>query len=260
TAAPTCTDSVQNGAELGVDCGGGCPNECIGCTDGEKNGTETGIDCGGDCPDACPIFYHVTTNRVFSYPDLASLLSESSFTEVGSNADLAGDIDAFAYNGKVYRVTETGELWSYADVAALIAGSGTLEGTNAKLTDFQDFIVSVNGSTQTWIYAIKPVGNSGICGIHSFESPSKMLADDFSFHGSVDVTCAGYEEFFLSTTGDRGAGSFYTSKSDGTIFHYEPSGPPTNKSWGNDFDYGTAVDAGKNSDSGSERNVGIFLF
>jgi hypothetical protein len=53
----TCDDGIQNGDELGIDCGGeNCPNSCLPptCGDGMQNGQETGIDCGAPgCPD-CP--------------------------------------------------------------------------------------------------------------------------------------------------------------------------------------------------------------
>lgn len=53
----TCDDGIQNGDELGVDCGGlNCPFPCNPptCGDGIQNGQETGIDCGAPgCPD-CP--------------------------------------------------------------------------------------------------------------------------------------------------------------------------------------------------------------
>jgi len=54
--APTCTDGLQNGTELGIDCGGSCPLPCGAptCSDGLQNGTETGIDCGGGSCPACP--------------------------------------------------------------------------------------------------------------------------------------------------------------------------------------------------------------
>jgi len=69
--APTCDDTVKNGAETGVDCGGGTCQRCddgLGCVlatdctsgvcaggtcraatcdDAVKNGAETGVDCGG---------------------------------------------------------------------------------------------------------------------------------------------------------------------------------------------------------------------
>jgi len=69
--APMCNDSIKNGTETDVDCGGSCPTHCadgavcavsgdclsnvcdVGkcaaatCGDGVKNGTETDVDCGG---------------------------------------------------------------------------------------------------------------------------------------------------------------------------------------------------------------------
>ena len=47
---PTCSDGLQNGSEVGVDCGGSC-SACVAptCTDGVKNGNEVGVDCGGSC-------------------------------------------------------------------------------------------------------------------------------------------------------------------------------------------------------------------
>lgn len=54
----TCDDGIQNGDELGIDCGGmNCPTSCFPptCGDGIQNGQETGIDCGAPgCPD-CPM-------------------------------------------------------------------------------------------------------------------------------------------------------------------------------------------------------------
>ncbi|MBW2990758.1 hypothetical protein KY348_03570 [Candidatus Woesearchaeota archaeon] len=56
---PTCFDSVKNGLEEGVDCGGLCP-PCITCYDGIQNChdglCEEGTDCGGPCP-SCPTCY-----------------------------------------------------------------------------------------------------------------------------------------------------------------------------------------------------------
>ncbi len=47
---PTCFDEVRNQGEIGIDCGGPCP-ECLPtCDDRVLNGTEQFIDCGGeDC-------------------------------------------------------------------------------------------------------------------------------------------------------------------------------------------------------------------
>ncbi len=51
-AAALCNDGIQDGDEVGVDCGGSCKT-CRGCHDSLKNGDETGVDCGGSCM-ACP--------------------------------------------------------------------------------------------------------------------------------------------------------------------------------------------------------------
>lgn len=48
----TCTDSLFNGDEEGVDCGGSC-KPCATCTDGIQNGDEEGIDCGVACQLMC---------------------------------------------------------------------------------------------------------------------------------------------------------------------------------------------------------------
>lgn len=45
---PTCFDGVQNGGELGIDCGGNCL-PCPGCSNGRQDIGEEGIDCGGPC-------------------------------------------------------------------------------------------------------------------------------------------------------------------------------------------------------------------
>jgi alpha-tubulin suppressor-like RCC1 family protein len=71
---PSCSDTVQNGKETDVDCGGPCPKcddkkkcqsdadcingncnggVCISCMDNVKNGLETDIDCGGPSCSAC---------------------------------------------------------------------------------------------------------------------------------------------------------------------------------------------------------------
>ncbi len=49
----TCNDSLKNGIEEGVDCGGPCPS-CPTCNDSIQNQGEAGVDCGGPCPDVCP--------------------------------------------------------------------------------------------------------------------------------------------------------------------------------------------------------------
>jgi hypothetical protein len=75
-----------------------------------------------------------------------------------------------------------------------------------------------------------------------------------------DTSCYDWEEFFLSSVGDRGDGRFCASKDNGDVCDFRPSGPPTNKSWSNDFDDGTPEKVGNNGSLGSSKNVGIFLF
>lgn len=46
----SCNNSVQDGNETGIDCGGPCP-ACPSCYDGIQNQGESGVDCGGPCDD-----------------------------------------------------------------------------------------------------------------------------------------------------------------------------------------------------------------
>lgn len=59
---PTCTDSIENGLETGVDCGGPNCAPCSTCTDGIQNGLETGVDCGGPDCEVC----HTCTDGVIN--------------------------------------------------------------------------------------------------------------------------------------------------------------------------------------------------
>jgi hypothetical protein len=51
-AVETCFDRIRNQGETGIDCGGPCKPcsvKAATCTDGMQNQDETGIDCGGQC-------------------------------------------------------------------------------------------------------------------------------------------------------------------------------------------------------------------
>src|SRR6185295_1775645 len=88
-AAPTCSDSQQNGDETDLDCGGSCSGKGAGCATGKsclvagdcqsgvcdagkcgagactdqlRNGVETDVDCGGGTCPACDV------NRVCAVP------------------------------------------------------------------------------------------------------------------------------------------------------------------------------------------------
>ena len=53
-----CSDGIQNGGEIEIDCGGSICDVCIPeetCSDGIQNQDETGIDCGGLTCNTCPI-------------------------------------------------------------------------------------------------------------------------------------------------------------------------------------------------------------
>ena len=137
--AAQCTDTVQNGAETDVDCGGGsCPpcglgekcggdTDCVSlscisahcassCTDGEKGGSETDVDCGGSCPDcasgkACSVNGDCQSNRCAGSVCIDALLISELQTR-GS----AGGSDEFIeiYNPNAHAVTFSSawEIWA----------------------------------------------------------------------------------------------------------------------------------------------------
>lgn len=54
-ACPPCANCIQDGDEVGIDCGGSICGPCADlCDDGLLNGTEAEIDCGGDYCEVCP--------------------------------------------------------------------------------------------------------------------------------------------------------------------------------------------------------------
>ncbi len=53
TPAASCFDGFQNGAETGIDCGGGCTACAPTCSDGIHNQDETETDCGGSICQVC---------------------------------------------------------------------------------------------------------------------------------------------------------------------------------------------------------------
>jgi len=109
-AAPSCTDSVTDGFESDVDCGGDCPDKCVdgkrcksnidcssnfcdenglcvvpNCDDGKENGFESDVDCGGGVCPKC-----VTGIKCFSPNDC-----ESGFCDSGKCAcDKSLDTDS----------------------------------------------------------------------------------------------------------------------------------------------------------------------
>jgi hypothetical protein len=49
---PSCDNSIKDGNEEGIDCGGSCWTDCVNCFNNIQDGYETGVDCGGsECSD-----------------------------------------------------------------------------------------------------------------------------------------------------------------------------------------------------------------
>ncbi len=61
---PDCTDGVQNGNEVGSDCGGPDCDPCPTCFDGIQNGDEQSIDCGGTNCVSCETICAGTPNPI----------------------------------------------------------------------------------------------------------------------------------------------------------------------------------------------------
>jgi len=58
----SCSDGIQNGSEIDIDCGGPDCEPCPTCFDGIKNGDELGIDCGGSTCQSCDTICNGTPN------------------------------------------------------------------------------------------------------------------------------------------------------------------------------------------------------
>ncbi|MBX3275650.1 MAG: hypothetical protein KF729_35650 [Sandaracinaceae bacterium] len=110
TGPTSCTNSVRDGDETGIDCGGSCPGCADGdpcvmqtdcqsrvcmrgrcliptCTDGVRNGREIGTDCGGDCG-LCPGGEPCTENaQCISGRCRGSVCSMSTCDDGRQNAD-----------------------------------------------------------------------------------------------------------------------------------------------------------------------------
>lgn len=116
----TCSDGVQNGTEIGVDCGGECII-CSTCNDNVQNGIETGVDCGGVC-DACPTCSDNVMNGTETGIDCggscdpcldleAMLLGLWEFTDFRSNGE-----DVFkllGFEAVYYKFNMNGQLESF---------------------------------------------------------------------------------------------------------------------------------------------------
>ena len=140
-AEPTCDDGVQNGNEIGVDCGGpDCANACPTCDDGVQNGTETGIDCGGDSCNACPCNGSdvTVTINLDNYPEETSwAITDAAGNTVASGGTYGGQADGstvtetLCLNDGCYDFTITD---AYGDGICCAYGNGSYAVTGAAST------------------------------------------------------------------------------------------------------------------------------
>ena len=119
--ASSCTDTIKNGDETDVDCGGSCAkcnpgqtckvaNDCASgvctggkcvaaaCTDGVRNGSETDVDCGGSCAAKCTFgkscaiggdcVFGVCTNKLCAAATCVDSVKNGTETDVDCGGNL----------------------------------------------------------------------------------------------------------------------------------------------------------------------------
>jgi plastocyanin len=139
--APSCTDTVKNGAETDVDCGGACAQkcaagkgcgintDCVGgvcnqntkvcdpsCTDGTQNGGETDVDCGSVCATQCGLGQGcakaadcttaICTDGACAQINGCDLSNAQDFTNVSSVSIAFGGLLGIIYKPKCIKVSE----------------------------------------------------------------------------------------------------------------------------------------------------------
>lgn len=116
---PSCDDGVRNGDEVGIDCGGSCPNQdCCdnGFTDWHLE--ELGVDCGGDCADLCytGTIYYVSNDGSNGNDGLSEETPWQTIEHVNSQSFSPGDAILFRA-GNVWRdtlsITDSGSSEDY---------------------------------------------------------------------------------------------------------------------------------------------------
>jgi hypothetical protein len=113
---PGCSNGVQDGAETGVDCGGGCAGCATGqpcnsgedcdsgvcpdghcaapaCDDQVRNGTELGIDCGGPKCDGCPFDFPCNVDADCSSNSCDSMTHKCVLSCAKGTDECDGDYD-----------------------------------------------------------------------------------------------------------------------------------------------------------------------
>ncbi len=128
----SCEDGKQNQGELGIDCGGPCPNcdYLRTCNDGIQNGGELGVDCGGTCPNVCSeivitnTFFEATVNDMdWSALQVNGSTSNGTLTLSGLDANgLDNDYEIKLIYSEEF-ITRTGTL-------DMIANTASIGGTN----------------------------------------------------------------------------------------------------------------------------------
>jgi photosystem II stability/assembly factor-like uncharacterized protein len=104
----TCGNGVQDGIEVGVDCGGDCAL-CDGladhCFNGYMDDDETGVDCGGSCAACPPAFDPFPSEMVYTFPE--DIIIVKFFDEfIGYVATKT------SISSTLYKTTDGGAAWS----------------------------------------------------------------------------------------------------------------------------------------------------
>lgn len=139
-----CTNGVQDGNEIGIDCGGDCP-VCETCSDGILNQDEVGIDCGGADCGPCAIDYPVTGTHGQNL-----LFGDANLTVSGdANYSLRAEVP----EGSTLKIvmTTNGGVWGYG-VGSVVGwsinvynGTQTFEVLNPGIVDL--YFVSFSGNS-----------------------------------------------------------------------------------------------------------------
>lgn len=158
----SCEDGEQNQGELGIDCGGPCPNceYMRTCSDGIQNGGELGVDCGGTCPNVCSEI--VITNTLFEATvndtDWAAL--QVNGTTSNETLTLSG-LDANGLdNDYEIKLIYSEEFTARTGTLDMVANTASIGGTN------------IGGNC---------IATSGSISFTKFDTTNKLVSGTFEF-------------------------------------------------------------------------------